>query len=172
MLDASHSLVLCRIAGHATRTPHKLALVAGERRITYSQLAMGIEAGACYLQSLGITKGDYEMLVDALPDATIIYKHDESEDFGTESRRSDDEDTETDTENEYGEEGEENENGDTSSRERESSREGNESRGGTPSTNGYWFENDYTGGYAFYSYDDGQVYNDGEGGYHYNGEPV
>ena len=72
MLDASHSLVLCRIAGHATRTPHKLALVAGERRITYSQLAMGIEAGACYLQSMGITKGD-RIVLSASKEVEFVY---------------------------------------------------------------------------------------------------
>ena len=68
------------------------------------------------------------------------------------------ENTDSDNENEYRD------------REQEESRsENNENYG---STNGYWFENDYTGGYAFYSYDDGMIYNDGEGGHFYNGEPV
>lgn len=72
MLDACHSYVLSRIAGHATRTPDKVALIEGEHRVTYRQLALGIESAARYLQAMGLTKGD-RIVLSASKEVEFVY---------------------------------------------------------------------------------------------------
>lgn len=63
MIEASHSALLCDIAGHGTATPDKIALVAGDQRVSYSQLENRIEAAASYLLTLGLRPGDRMMLL-------------------------------------------------------------------------------------------------------------
>ena len=128
--------------------------------------------GLTYLDvaDTGITRSVYEQLVEALPNAEIVYKHDQV--TGGEVQDSDDENEDTDSEIEYDGDGNPIEREKSSSADEEDHHRERDDRNGSPSTNGYWFENDYTGGYSFYCYDDGNIYNDGENGYHYNGEPV
>lgn len=72
MIDAPHSLVLCRIASHATTTPDKVALVQGEIRVTYSQLAARIEQAAQYLLAKGISPGD-RIILSASKEVEFVY---------------------------------------------------------------------------------------------------
>ncbi len=72
MLNASHSALLCAISGHAVTVPDKVALVAGDRRISYSQLAGRIEAAASWLQSLGLKPGDH-VLLSAQKELEFVY---------------------------------------------------------------------------------------------------
>ncbi|MBQ9555326.1 MAG: acyl--CoA ligase [Muribaculaceae bacterium] len=62
MLDAPHSPLLCNIAKHAVEYPEKVALVEGDLRITYRQLALRIESVAAYLHAMGVKSGDRILL--------------------------------------------------------------------------------------------------------------
>lgn len=72
MIDAPHSKLLCDIAGHAINTPDKIALVEGERRVTYAQLSAKIASCASYLQSLGLHCGD-RIVLSAQKEQEFIY---------------------------------------------------------------------------------------------------
>lgn len=72
MINASHSPVLCDIFTHASSTPDKIALVAGEARISYAQLQERILRVAAFLQSQGIKPGD-RILLAANKEADFIY---------------------------------------------------------------------------------------------------
>ena len=63
MIKASHSALLCDIAGHVAATPDKIALVAGDQRVSYSQLEEQIASAASFLLSLGLEPGDRIMLL-------------------------------------------------------------------------------------------------------------
>ena len=63
MIKASHSALLCDIAGHVAATPDKIALVAGDQRVSYSQLEERIASAASFLLSLGLEPGDRIMLL-------------------------------------------------------------------------------------------------------------
>ena len=63
MFDAPHSPLLCDMIEHASITPDKIALVEGERRVTYARLATLTRAAAVYLQSIGLRQGDRIMLL-------------------------------------------------------------------------------------------------------------
>ncbi len=62
MLNAPHSPLLCNIAKHADECPEKVALVEGDLRITYRQLALRIESVAAYLHAMGVKPGDRILL--------------------------------------------------------------------------------------------------------------
>lgn len=72
MLNAPHSPLLCDIAGHAVAEPDKIALVAGDRHITYSQLTANIEAASAWLYSLGLNPGDH-ILLSAQKELEFVY---------------------------------------------------------------------------------------------------
>ncbi len=72
MINATHSPVLCAIAGNAVATPDKVALIEGQSHITYSQLVANIESTAVYLQSLGLKHGDRVMLA-AQKEVEFVY---------------------------------------------------------------------------------------------------
>jgi len=72
MLDARHSDVLQKIAANAAANPNKIALVAGPKRITYSDLIANIEKAGAFLQSLGLAPGDYVML-SAQKEVEFVY---------------------------------------------------------------------------------------------------
>ena len=62
MFDTRHSQVLNLIASHAQSSPDKVALIAGEKHISYVHLVDAVERAAAYLNSLGICRGDYIIL--------------------------------------------------------------------------------------------------------------
>ena len=72
MFEARHSSLLCDIAGHATDTPDKVALVAGDHRVSYSQLAGQIGRAAAYLQSLGLRPDD-RIVLSAHKELEFVY---------------------------------------------------------------------------------------------------
>ena len=72
MFDAPHSPLLCDILKHSIDTPDKVALVEGQNRITYSQLAANIEHAARYLHSLDIKAGD-RILLAARKEVEFVY---------------------------------------------------------------------------------------------------
>lgn len=72
MINAPHSPVLCDIAAHAIATPDKVALVAGDCRVTYAQLAMNIGRAAAHLHSLGVQTGD-RVLLAAQKELEFVY---------------------------------------------------------------------------------------------------
>ena len=72
MINAPHSILLCNIAEHAISTPDKTAIVVGNNRISYSQLAGSIQRVAGYMCALGINRGDRVMLV-AQKEVEFIY---------------------------------------------------------------------------------------------------
>ena len=72
MINVDHSPLLCEIAKHAVATPDKIAIVEGDRRISYSQLAANIEAAAGWLHSLGIKPGDH-ILLSAQKELEFVY---------------------------------------------------------------------------------------------------
>ena len=72
MFEASHSALLCDIARHALDTPDKIALVAGDSRVPYSQLAGQIGAAAAFMQSMGLKQGD-RILLSAHKELEFVY---------------------------------------------------------------------------------------------------
>ena len=72
MFEAPHSALLCNILKHAINTPDKIALVEGERRVTYAQLSAKIASCASYLQSLGLHCGD-RIVLSAQKEQEFIY---------------------------------------------------------------------------------------------------
>lgn len=72
MLNVAHSPLLQAITGHAAATPDKTALVAGDRRISYSQLVAAIEQAAAFLQSLGLKPGDH-IILSAQKELEFVY---------------------------------------------------------------------------------------------------
>lgn len=72
MIAAEHSTILRGIASHATRTPDKVALVSGARRVSYGQLSTRILAAASYLRSMGLKPGD-RILLSAQKEPEFIY---------------------------------------------------------------------------------------------------
>jgi long-chain acyl-CoA synthetase len=72
MIKVPHSTLLCDIDAHATNTPDKIALVEGDTRITYSQLASRIKTCASFLQTLGLQAGD-RILLSAQKEQEFIY---------------------------------------------------------------------------------------------------
>ena len=71
MMNAAHSPLLCDIARHAIETPDKTALVDGQCRVSYSQLAERVESAARYMQSLGLKPGD-RILLAAQKEAQFV----------------------------------------------------------------------------------------------------
>lgn len=63
MFDAPHSPLLCDLLKHASITPDKIALVEGERRVSYARLAALTRAAAVYLQAIGLRQGDRILLL-------------------------------------------------------------------------------------------------------------
>lgn len=63
MFDAPHSPLLCDLLKHASITPDKIALVEGERRVSYARLAALTRAAAAYLQAIGLRQGDRILLL-------------------------------------------------------------------------------------------------------------
>ena len=63
MIDAPHSKLLCDILRHAINTPDRIALVAGDDRVTYARLAASIEHAAACLRAFSVERGDRIMLV-------------------------------------------------------------------------------------------------------------
>ena len=72
MFDAPHSQVLRLIAAHAVNTPDKVALVTGQHRVTYAQLATSVEGAAAYLHAQGIKTGDH-ILLSAQKELEFVY---------------------------------------------------------------------------------------------------
>lgn len=72
MFDAPHSRLLCDILKHAKETPDKIALVDGEQRVSYRQLVERVESASAYLNSQGISRGDYIMLM-AQKEPAFVY---------------------------------------------------------------------------------------------------
>ena len=72
MINVPHSTLLCDIAAHAAEVPDKIALVEGDNRITYAQLASRIKTCASFLQSLGLRAGD-RILLSAQKEQEFIY---------------------------------------------------------------------------------------------------
>ena len=72
MIEAPHSTLLCDIVGHAVETPDKIALVAGDQRVSYSQLVGQIAAAAGYLRSFGLQPGD-RILLSAHKEIEFVY---------------------------------------------------------------------------------------------------
>ena len=72
MINVPHSPLLCDIAAHSIATPDKTALVVGERRISYAQLAANIEKAAALLQSLEVKQGD-RVLLAAQKELEFVY---------------------------------------------------------------------------------------------------
>ncbi len=54
----SHRPLLSALYTHAVATPEKVALISGERRVTYAQLFSRIRCAACILAEKGVEKGD------------------------------------------------------------------------------------------------------------------
>ena len=122
----------------------------------------------------GITKSEYEELVNALPEATIVYKHDDviselTEETESESSVESEDETGEYTESQPYEDVESN-----TTRPRRPGSEQTQSQYDVPndagSENGYWFFNDYTNDYSFYDSNTGITYNNGESGHFYSGE--
>ena len=72
MFDAPHSQVLRLIAAHAVNTPDKVALVTGQQRVTYAQLAANVEGAAAYLHARGIKSGEH-ILLSAQKELEFVY---------------------------------------------------------------------------------------------------
>ena len=72
MFDAPHSQVLRLIAAHAVNTPEKVALVTGQQRVTYAQLAANVEGAAAYLHAQEIKSGDH-ILLSAQKELEFVY---------------------------------------------------------------------------------------------------
>lgn len=72
MFDARHSQVLSLIVSHAQNDPDKVALIVGERRISYLQLVGAVERAAAYLSSLGICRGDH-IILSANKEVEFVY---------------------------------------------------------------------------------------------------
>jgi long-chain acyl-CoA synthetase len=72
MFDATHSPVLCDILRHAIKTPDKVALVEGIKRVSYTQLVSNIEAAARFLSASGLSRGDH-ILLSANKETEFVY---------------------------------------------------------------------------------------------------
>lgn len=72
MIISPHSPLLCDIADHAVNTPDKIALVGGEQRVSYHQLAARVQSAAHFLQSLGLEPGD-RIVLAAQKELEFIY---------------------------------------------------------------------------------------------------
>ena len=72
MFDATHSPVLCDILRQAMKTPDKIALVEGVKRVSYTQLVSNIEAAACFLSASGLRRGDH-ILLSANKETEFVY---------------------------------------------------------------------------------------------------
>lgn len=72
MFDATHSPVLCDILRHALKTPDKIALVEGAKRVSYTQLVSNIEAAARFLSASGLKRGDH-ILLSANKETEFVY---------------------------------------------------------------------------------------------------
>ena len=72
MIDVAHSPLLCDIARNTLAAPDKIALVDGESRVTYGQLAGHVASAAAFLLSLGLKPGDRIML-SAQKEAQFVY---------------------------------------------------------------------------------------------------
>lgn len=57
-MEILYSPILNSIWAHARKAPDKLAVVFGERTVTYAELKNGILSAAAYLQSQGVCAGD------------------------------------------------------------------------------------------------------------------
>lgn len=58
VVEILYSPILNSIWAHARKAPDKLAVVFGERTVTYAELKNGILSAAAYLQSQGVCAGD------------------------------------------------------------------------------------------------------------------
>lgn len=58
-MSAKTSILIRRIAGHAAAFPDKLAIVIGEERRSYSELAEQVRRLSVHLQEIGIGRGDH-----------------------------------------------------------------------------------------------------------------
>ena len=74
MFDARHSQVLNLIANHAKTNPDKVALIEGDRRISYAQLVDAVEGAASVDIALIIGRGGGD--VEGIAPAAVVIQID------------------------------------------------------------------------------------------------
>lgn len=67
-----HSRLLTALQRHSEATPDKVALIEGDRRVTYAELWQKVLATAAFLQRLGVKQGDCIML-SARKEVEFVY---------------------------------------------------------------------------------------------------
>ena len=72
MFEAPHSALLCNILKHAIKTPDKIALVEGDKHVTYAQLVSNINRAAQLMQAAGLGPGD-RIVLAALKELPFVY---------------------------------------------------------------------------------------------------
>lgn len=74
MVKVNHSPMLSAIWGHANATPNKLAVIFGDERVSYKELADQICSAAAFIQSKGLKHGD-TLAIKAQKGLKFIYAY-------------------------------------------------------------------------------------------------